>query len=52
MIVRREIQCPSCDAEFTIEFDSDNIPSCCPFCMDGLPLDEDLVGVDQLMGDE
>lgn len=52
MIMRNEITCPCCDAEFIIEFDIEANPAgpeICPFCENYLPTDEELIKVDKLM---
>ena len=52
MIIRNEINCPCCEAEFTIEFDIETNPAgpeICPFCENYLPANEEIATVDILM---
>ncbi len=54
MIIRNDIKCPCCEADFTIEFDIEAHPvgpESCPFCENALPTDEDIAAVDDLMKD-
>ena len=52
--MRREILCPCCDSQFTIEFDDITHPAgpeVCPFCDNALFSENERLAVDTMMDD-